>query len=51
MDDIDLKVGFLTNSIIIFLDLHAPLKLLKISRKRKPWITDQTYQAYDMFRE
>ncbi|XP_045474989.1 uncharacterized protein LOC123680911 [Harmonia axyridis] len=37
---VDEKVEFLTSNIIALLDLHAPFKTYKISKKYAPWLTD-----------
>lgn len=40
IDDIDGKVTFLNNNIIALLDIHAPFKTYKITKKYAPWLTD-----------
>lgn len=40
LDNIDDKLDFLNCSIAYLFDQHAPLKYIKVSRGRDPWITD-----------
>ena len=40
MDTIESKVEFLSNTINVLLDIHAPFKTYKISKKYAPWRTN-----------
>lgn len=40
LNTVDEKVQFLNENIIALLDLHAPFKTYKITKKYAPWLTD-----------
>lgn len=40
LSDVDLKLSFLNQCIIDLFDVHAPLRVVRISKNRSPWLTD-----------
>lgn len=40
MHNIEDKVKFLTDHILLLYDAHAPLKTVRVSKARAPWLTD-----------
>lgn len=40
LDDVDSKVGFLSDSINALLDIHAPFQTFRITKTYAPWLTN-----------
>lgn len=40
LSDIDDKLSFLTNNIINLFNIHAPIRTIKVSKPKAPWLTD-----------
>lgn len=40
LNDINEKISFINSNLITLLDLHAPLKTIRITKKYAPWLTE-----------
>lgn len=48
IDDVDIKINFLTDVLLTLFDLHAPIRNIRVTKRPAPWLTDTVRLLIDL---